>query len=157
MAKNKGPSRLILLRHAEKTGHRIDPMLSEEGVQRAHALVDVIPEIFGPVEFLIAAKSRPTSARPFLTLLPLSENTGLRIEDCWDDNDVTALAAAVLKGSEYAGLQGLICWRHDALPALARALGVAKPPIWSKTVYDRFWVLDYKPKGVKLTDIPQGV
>lgn len=157
MPKGKRPARLILLRHAEKTGRPDDPELSVEGVQRAARLAEAIPDTFGPIEFIIAAKSRPTSRRPYLTVEPLAASLGLPVLEDWDDFDGEALARAVLGGKAYAERQGVLCWRHNALQALAMALGAKDAPPWRRPVYDRFWVIEYGPDGATFRDTAQCV
>ena len=66
------PSRVILMRHAEKTGQPGDRGLSEAGQRRARLLAAAIPRQLGPIDQLIAARSTPNSARPELTLEPFA-------------------------------------------------------------------------------------
>ena len=67
-----GPARLIVLRHAEKTGDRRDRDLSPAGHERAMRLVPYVLETFGRPDFLIAAKSSDRSRRPVETIEPLA-------------------------------------------------------------------------------------
>ncbi|HYG26123.1 MAG TPA: hypothetical protein VD906_04390 [Caulobacteraceae bacterium] len=156
MGKRKGPKRLILLRHAEKTGFAGDADLSLEGVRRAAILADAIPQTFGGIDFIIAARSRTTSRRPYLTVEPLAAALGLAVQEDWDDAEGEALAKALWSGKRYSG-QGVICWRHNALQALAKVLGAQEAPPWPRPVYDRFWVLDFHRDAVQFHDIPQPV
>lgn len=150
-----GPQRLVLMRHAEKTGNPSDPALSERGAWRAEALVAAIPRQLGTIDFVIAAKSTMKSARPYLTVEPFARSAGLAIDEQWNTRDVGAVASAVLGDAAYIGRSGLICWRHDTLQGLARSLGAQDAPVWLEEIYDRFWILDYDPAGAVLSDQPQ--
>ena len=46
-APGQGPARLLILRHAEKTGDKNDPYLSQPGQARADRLATYIPQTFG--------------------------------------------------------------------------------------------------------------
>jgi len=46
-------ARILLMRHAEKTGDPMDPHLSLDGYARAAKLADFIPATFGIPQFLI--------------------------------------------------------------------------------------------------------
>jgi len=45
-------ARILLMRHAEKTGDPMDPHLSQDGCARAAKLADFIPATFGIPQFL---------------------------------------------------------------------------------------------------------
>ena len=61
------PGRILLMRHAEKTGDTSDILLSAEGAKRAARLVTYIPETFGRPDFILRG-------RPLETLDPLDRN-----------------------------------------------------------------------------------
>lgn len=121
-ARGTGPSRLILLRHAEKTGDKRDPHLSPPGTKRAEQLVAYIPATFGQPEFLIAARTSKRSRRPVETLEPLAASLALPIEADLDDEDVDALVRMLGKEAGFRGHTGVISWRHSDLPRLTAAL-----------------------------------
>jgi hypothetical protein len=52
-------ARILLMRHAEKTGDPKDPHLSQEGYARAANLAVYIPATFGVPQFLIATGLPP--------------------------------------------------------------------------------------------------
>ncbi len=86
-----GPARLIVLRHAEKTGDKRDRNLSPAGHERAARLVPYVLETFGRPDFLIAAKSSGRSRRPVETIEPLATALGLEIKSKFDDDEVDDL------------------------------------------------------------------
>lgn len=66
------PSRVLLLRHAEKPKGDNDPHLSDRGHERAAALAVRIPHVFGRPDQLFATAPSSESNRPVETLTPLS-------------------------------------------------------------------------------------
>ena len=137
-----GPARIILMRHAEKPLGKRDPHLSAKGRQRAQRLARALPVRFPFIAFLFAARSRPDSRRPEETLEPLGSLLGLPIDTRFDERDAPALAAE-FSSAPYAQAQILIAWRHEELPALARALGATDvPDTWDEAIYDRLWIVD---------------
>ena len=143
--KGTGPARLIVLRHAEKTGKKSDTGLSPAGTARAARLATYIPEAFGPPAFLIAARTSKRSRRPVETLEPLAAATGLSIRDDLDDSEVKKLVKALRDDPTYRGKAGVISWRHSDLPDLATALGALERlmPDWHEDDYTTVIVLDY--------------
>jgi hypothetical protein len=133
-----GPARLLIMRHAEKTGDKSDPHLSPEGEQRAQKLATYIPQQLGKPDFLIAAANSNRSLRPFETIEPLAKALALEIKDKFDDNEIDALIGHLCK-TKYAGLTGVISWRHGNIPALLEALGAPEgsyPQLWDDTVFN---------------------
>jgi hypothetical protein len=133
-----GPSRLIVLRHAEKLGDKRDPHLSLPGRRRAEHLANFIPATFGEPKFLIAARTSLRSRRPVETLEPLAAALALEIRAKLDDGDSAALIEMLRDKKRYQGKLGVICWRHSELPRLATALGAAAdvvPKPWDENDY----------------------
>jgi hypothetical protein len=140
-----GPARLLVMRHAEKTGDKSDPHLSPQGLKRAQALANYIPTQFGTPDFLIAAANSQRSRRPRETLEPLANALRINILDMFADEDADAVVAA-LGTQTYAGKFGVIAWRHSDIPALAAALGAATgttPNPWDDTVFNLIIELTY--------------
>jgi phosphohistidine phosphatase SixA len=140
------PARIVLMRHAEKTGEEGDRGLSEAGVARAERLATWIPEIFGRPDFLIAAANSPKSRRSKLTLKPLKCATGLEIDDTVKNEDFEKLARRLLTQPRYAGKLVVVCWHQGKLPKLAKALGApagSYPDKWGREVFDRVLCLEY--------------
>lgn len=148
---------VVLIRHAEKTGRSGDRDLSEAGWRRAQALASALPRQVGTIDAIIAAKSTSKSARPMQTVQPLADSLGLSVDESWNTEDYAALAAAMREKIEYQGRRMLICWRHDTLPQLARALGAAEAGPWPESLYDRVWVLRLQTADAQLSEIRQDV
>lgn len=143
-----GPARLLVMRHAEKTGDPQDMHLSEPGRQRAARLATYIPEAFGRPDFLIAAMRSKHSNRSYETLVPLSERSGIPIVTDFKDTDALALAAALKANATYAGRFGVISWHHSALPGLIAALGASEgsyPDPWDPDVFNLLIEMNFNP------------
>jgi broad specificity phosphatase PhoE len=140
------PATILLMRHAEKPEDRRGPHLSQAGRRRAERLAAYIPEVFGPPDFLFAAADKPGSHRPRLTLQPLAAATGLAVTQ-FPDRESDAFASKLLAEPKFAEKRVVVSWRHDALPALARALGAPEgfcPDPWPEGLYDLLLQFDYE-------------
>ncbi len=145
-----GPSRLIILRHAEKTGDKRDPHLSLPGKRRAEQLVGYIPATFGKPDFLIAASSSKRSRRPVETLEPIASALALEIRAKIDDDDGDELVEMLRDKPRYFGKLGVICWRHSELPGLVQALGCERgtfPDPWHENDYTTIIDLTFPGNG----------
>ena len=134
-----GPARLLILRHAEKTGDKRDRGLSEAGLARAQKLATYIPETFGTPDFLIAAAGGKKSDRPYDTLVPLAKVLGLGIWADLDDEEVDDLVEALSDKRDWKGKFGVISWRHSDLSRLIAALGAPAgtyPDPWDPSRFD---------------------
>lgn len=148
-----GPARLIVFRHAEKTGDKRDRHLSPAGTERAARLVPYILETFGRPDFLIAAKSSNRSRRPVETIEPLGSALGLEIKSKFDDDDVEALVASLGEKSAYRSKFGVISWRHSDIPHLVATLGApthAFPGKWDDADYTTVVDISYT-SGTQVT------
>jgi hypothetical protein len=92
---------------------------------------------------LIATQASKSSNRPVETITPLSAALNLTYDDKHADGDYAKVASDILTNSKYAGAVVLVCWHHGNIPNLATALGVAEPPAWPGSVFDRVWVISY--------------
>jgi hypothetical protein len=145
-----GPARLIVLRHAEKTGDKRDPHLSPAGRRRAEHLVGYLPQTFGQIDFLIAARTSGKSRRPVETLEPLAASLGAEIWAKIDDDDGDDLVDALAVKPRYQGKVGVISWRHSELPDLLAMLGAppgAYPRSWDETDYTTVVEITYPSDG----------
>ena len=141
-----GPARIIVFRHAEKTGEKSDPHLSAAGQKRADRLASYVPKTFGKPDFLIAASRNKYSDRPLDTLIPLARSLGLEITNSIQDEDTDGLVSLLRDTAVYAGKFGLVCWRHSDLPDVCAALGApegAFPAEWGEDVYDLMIEITY--------------
>ena len=132
--------RWVLLRHAERISlFDKDSALSPLGERRAAALAAVL-EKYHP-KTLVASNKRRTQQ----TLAPLAERSHLPVK-IWEAEQ-TAQLAAWLKTAAGGGTV-IVCWHHDHLRELARALGVPEPiPAWSAFTYDKLWIIDLEADG----------
>ncbi len=112
---------------------------------------------FAAPNFIFATQNSKHSKRPIETVTPLAIALNLPINDGFADTDaeITEMANAILNDFAFAGKIVLICWHHGNIPAVARALRVAKPPKWDGKVFDRVWQITF-PKGkASMQDLPQ--
>jgi len=156
------PAQVILMRHAEKPLQ--GPELSLKGLERAAALVPFFlknPQWlkFGPPAGLIAAapKTSGSSIRSIQTLQPLACALDLDIVVQFNAEQYLEAAQYIRENPKFEERLVVVAWQHDALPLLARALGSGpEPKQWPRAVFDRLWVLTYRPEGVvEFQDIPQ--
>jgi hypothetical protein len=141
------PKQVLLIRHAEKTGSPGDSGLSRRGRARALALVGALPAQYGDPDVIVACANVPKSTRPVDTVRPLADRLRLPIEDRWNTQDHQALAQALQTSRAFTDRRVLVCWRHETLPALARALGFPAP-IWPRTDYETVWVIEFLPTPI---------
>lgn len=145
-----GPSRLVVLRHSEKSGDKRDPHLSLPGRQRAERLVQYIPAEFGQPQFLIAARTSNRSRRPVETLEPLAAALSLEVRAKFDDDEAADLIETLRDKQRHRGKLGVISWRHSELPRLISALGVAPeafPNPWDENDYTTIIDITYPGNG----------
>jgi phosphohistidine phosphatase SixA len=145
-------ARILLMRHAEKTGDPMDPHLSPEGYARAAKLADYIPATFGIPQFLIATSVSRHSNRPIETLQLLSAKIGVAVDATYADQDYGALASQLLSDPRYAAAGTLIvvCWHHGNIPLMANALRAkpgSYPDPWDAAVFNQILVLTYSGDG----------
>ena len=51
----------------------------------------------------------------------------------------------------------LMVWQHDAIPALAAALGVSNPPKWKSKDFDSIWIITYAGGKASLATDKEGL
>jgi hypothetical protein len=131
---------ILLMRHAEKPEDPADPNLSAAGLERAKALpARITPILGGPLNCIFAAEKSNHSDRPVETVEPLSEETGVEIDESFADADYATLAAQLRSRALYANARIIICWHHENIPAFAHDLGAPPgvcPNPWPSTVFD---------------------
>ena len=146
------PAEIILIRHADEPDDPNDPHLSPAGVRRAEQLVPFVttdPAMtrFGlPVALFATRTTKHGNAlRTQETVAPLAQALKLPVQTPFLAQDFAALANRVLTDPGYAGKTVLICWNHEEIPQLAKALGVRpEPPKWKATVYARVYIIRYQ-------------
>jgi hypothetical protein len=92
-----GPARILLMRHAEKTGKTDDIYLSAEGVKRAERLIKYIPQTFGRPDFIYAAARSKRSIRSIETVKPLAAALDLEVQYHIEDKDFKTLVTEIFK------------------------------------------------------------
>lgn len=160
MALDATPAQVILIRHGEKPPE--GNHLSLEGEERAAALApfflgnSAVTEYGTPVALFAAHyQTQVRSVRSAETLQPLSQALGIPVNTNYEKDDYERLAQEILNNPAYTGKMVLIAWEHHRLTDLAKALGVQDPPKWHGKDFDRLWILTFKDKGVKFTDLSQ--
>jgi hypothetical protein len=175
-AAESGPSKIMVIRHAEKPtsdgkppfglgleGEHDITALLVQGWQRAGALARFfvpregtapVPGIAQPTFLVAAAPTRGhPSRRAGLTLAPLAELTGLVPDASFGPDQEAEAAAAILKRSGV----GLVAWEHKRIRDLVAALtgGTVQGPHWKSDRFDMVLVLDRDGTTWRLTQVPQ--
>ena len=144
---------VLVIRHAEKPAS--GDTLTPAGEARAKAYVHyfqsyTIDSKPAAVDYLIAAADSKGSKRPRLTLTPLSQATGLTINQRFTDKQFQELADD-LRAKPH-GKDIVICWHHGEIPGLLRALGANPEELlpkgkWPEDVFGWVIQLRYDEKG----------
>jgi phosphohistidine phosphatase SixA len=131
---------VVLLRHAERQSlFDGDSPLAEAGLRRAEALVPLL-EGFRPVALYTSDLRRTRQ-----TLAPTAAKLGL-VPSVRPKDGSEALAAEILR--DHRGRTVIVCWHHDLMKKIVRALGVKGPvPYWSLDTYDRLWIVRVPAAG----------
>lgn len=126
------------------------------GVYETIPIKGTRPRFLTPQAIFATARSKH-SQRPIETVTPLALALNLHINDRYADKDadIKKITDAILNDPTFFDEVVLICWHHGKIPAIAKALGIAKPPKWDGKIFDRVWQITF-PKGkATLTDLPQ--
>lgn len=131
---------VVLLRHAERQSiFDGDSPLAEAGRRRAEALVPLL------AGYHPAALYTSDLQRTQQTLAPTASKLGL-VPFVRPKDGSAALAAEILR--DQRGRTVLVCWHHDLMKKVVRALGVTGPvPYWSLDTYDRIWIVTIPAQG----------
>lgn len=89
------------------------------------------------------------------TITPLSAALNLTYGDKQADGDYAKVASDILTDPKYAGKVVLVCWHHGNIPNIATAPGVANPPVWPGSVFDRVWGISYSNGTASLANDAQ--
>ena len=152
-------TRILLLRHGEKTGAINDVHLSQEGYARAVKLADYIPATFGQPQFLIATAPSAHSIRPIETITPLSQKTGVPVVAQYADKYFEPLSAQLLMDPAFSGALVVLCRHHGQIPNLAASLRAppgSYPAPWDDNVFNLILDMRYGADGVpQVTTVTQ--
>ena len=131
---------VVIIRHAERASFfDSNSPLSGKGLRRADGLAYLLDR-FNP-ETLFASNLVRTQQ----TLRPLSEHIHRPLV-IWDYRQSASLAS-YLKAT-YLGKTVLVCWHHDHMGELAKALGVEGPvPHWSIFTFNKIWIVTLPGNG----------
>ena len=165
---------IMLIRHAEKPsqghagfddhGNSNEKALSAAGWRRAGALVPYFVCLADHVQtrpvcrpgHIFAARSTDMhpSTRPRDTVRPLADLLGISVDERWSDEDPLEKFSETLRNFE---VPVLVCWRHDHLPALARAIlrGGGVPETWPADRFDVIWSIRRTVDGWMFLQVPQ--
>ena len=142
---NGGPSRILLMRHADKPDDPDDPDLSATGMARAEHLATYIPQTFGKPDYIIATAPSKHSDRPLETVEPLARAVGVTVQHDIGDKDFEDLIDEIFSNPTYHGKTVVISWHHGTLPAIAALLGAPEgsyPDPWPDNTYNV--ILDFR-------------
>jgi len=138
-------STVLVIRHAEKPAEGAN--LNPEGSARAESYARyfhsfAIDGTTIPINALFAGSDTPNSARPRLTLEPLSRASGIPLNVTYATNAPELFAHAL--AAQPHGSHVLVAWRHKQIPALLKAFGAEPATLlpkgeWPNSVYD--WVV----------------
>jgi hypothetical protein len=113
---------------------------------------------FSTPAFIIATADSTHSHRPKETATPTATALAVPFDDTTYSNsekDIEKLATDLTSKKQYNGQVVLVCWHHGTIGELAQHLGVANPPPWPSTVFDRVWVIDFSQSPLGVEDQPQ--
>jgi 2,3-bisphosphoglycerate-dependent phosphoglycerate mutase len=131
---------VVVVRHAERQSLvDTNSLLSEAGLRRAKNLVPLL-ESFRPSALYASDLERTQQ-----TLTPMAGRLGLKLL-IRPKGGSEALAAEILR--DQRGHTVVVCWHHDLMAKLVRALGVKGPvPYLSFDSYDWLWIVHIPAKG----------
>ena len=143
---------VLIVRHAEKPAS--GDGLTAMGEARAKAYVGYFEPFREEgmnvrVDCLFAGADSENSKRPRLTLEPLAQATGMRIDSSVGTKDPGALVA--LMRQQHGCRRPLVAWRHGQIPALLQAFGAPVSLVpggkWPDETYDWVLVLGFDAEG----------
>jgi broad specificity phosphatase PhoE len=141
-AQVRGPTTVILVRHAEKAAEPADdPPLTGAGEARARALVDATRD--AGVQAIITTQFVRTKA----TAQPVSAALGLSPEvvDARGPKHAQDVAEAILV--HHAGETVLVVGHSNSVPAIIAALGANRPPPICDSQYDNLFIVTVPETG----------
>ncbi len=160
------PKAVVLLRHVEEPKDDALNHLSEIGYARAQLLPKLfkthpaLKDLGTPVAlFGAGAKNKDSSIRSIETLVPLSQDLKIPINDSFKRDDFLALSEDIKHNPLFDNKVVVVVWQHKILTDIAAKIGLKKPPLYPSGQYDRLWIITYDggKKGDKavLQDLPQ--
>jgi hypothetical protein len=155
------PAQIVIFRNAEKIRGGYE--LNERGWERAYGLVTFIKHNrntsrFGkPIAiFSVRPQKNASLIRMRQTMIPLSQELRIPIQNDYDQNDIDKLVNTIRSRKQYNGKTVVICWQSDKIPELVRSLGLKHMRSEWRDAFDRAWILRYQDNRiVEFKDIPQ--
>lgn len=165
LAASAMPSRVVLIRHAEKPTGEEGVHLSSKGYKRAAALPKFFQQHYLGTSMKLYAqglKHEDSSQRPIETLKPTASTFGLKINTQFVKDEASRLVEHISSHKALNHSMVVVSWGHDELGKIARKLGYdnradGEKQEWPGGVFDRAWILDFNSHGklVKFEDVPQ--
>jgi hypothetical protein len=152
------PHFILVMRHCERPADAADPNLSAAGEVRARKLAHYIPDNFGDIDFIFAAAASKHSARPYETVKPLSEHIGIPVDSTVAADDYAFLARELVSDARFVNKRIVVCWHHENIPSLMRALGASSggfPVPWDPLVFDLILEVTYAASITTVTCISE--
>ncbi|TVY38184.1 hypothetical protein LOCC1_G007511 [Lachnellula occidentalis] len=139
---------VYLIRHGEQPPND-GTGLSTEGQLRAQCLREVFGDKSGyNIDYIIA--EHPLKhlygthrQRALDTVLPLAYDLGLAVDTSCDRDNHNCVGKLVARHNRRGKGNLLICWEHEALTDIARALGDYDAPIYYDDHYNLIWTDPY--------------
>lgn len=133
-----GVSRIILVRHCEKSTGETDPGLTAKGEARALALAQALEE--ETVDVIYSTPYRRTQA----TVKPLASARNLDVAIIQGTNDA-AFARHLLE--DHKGQSVVIASHINVIPELVKLLGVRERVTLDEGAYGDMFIVDVDPRG----------
>ncbi len=145
------PARVILFRHGEKPGDESNPHLLERWLATCARLGYRCEQPSGAIaRHPTNHRSRP---RPIKTLRSRVAPPNMVIQTLFTATQMDQLAREERRN--YAGQTVVICWVHEFLPDLARALGAtATVQVWTGKDLVQVWIIEYSAARAGLQVAP---
>jgi hypothetical protein len=159
-----GTETIVFLRHAEKPRHGLG-QLTPQGLNRALALVDMLPKKFGKPDYIFApdpiqkADGEPGYyyVRPLATIEPLAISLEMPVQTPFGYKQIDKLNAELIQ-PKYSSATVFVAWEHAyedaAVKNLVKQLGGdgAAVPGWPGGDFDSLFVVKItRPAGKPLT------
>lgn len=140
---------VFLVRHAEKTADKTDPILTKSGEERAGVLAQTLRSVN------LAACFSSEYKRTRLTATPTATAARLKVTERKAGEELQ-LAAELKKN--FLGKNVLFVGHSNTVPSLMRHLGVTKAPRIAESEYDNLFILHVCQNGnVNVTRVHYGV
>jgi hypothetical protein len=145
---NATPYKVIITRHGDKVPGGF--CLSLQGLERASSFVHYFSGLdtfqAPPITHIFAAYIGGATPyiRPKQTCQPLADYLKIPLNLDYTPTQFTEVAKEVLTNPKYDNSSVLLCWEHDNIPNLIKALGADNPGVWDDDIFDQVYLLTYK-------------